>query len=279
LVGSYLFIFWGLLLIEFICLLLFVLLEKRYGLQILTGIGLGLEVIFTLLGFIFIIFVIIFGDFCTKPTYNVLNSMSGMGDIVSIANYYATCQGNTSVQGDIHTAYGYIDDLQKQLNTIASTPYCHNDTNLAAMNQTVLYVNSTLNHVEYITSCHSIQPIWFTLFNDGICTQFYSGIFYTWGAQILTCATFFIALVIVSINYQFYPKIPIPHIKKHHRGSSGGFMMHLLNRRDSSNDSLLNVDIDHGGEDDDDGDDTAMPRDSTTIATGVHNEDDEETAV
>jgi hypothetical protein len=205
--GSFLFIFWGIPLLIFALILLFVLAEKRYALQLMVGIGSFFEIILILLGVIFICFVMIFGDFCTDPTYNLLNSISGMGDIQSIANYYATCQGNTTIQVDLHSASSMVDQFYSALVLVKTA--CPTDVYIDQMIGTLTVINSTVNDIVLHTNCGAIQPIWFDFVNNGICTKFYNGVFYIWSSQILTCLCFFVTLVILTITYQFYPKFPL----------------------------------------------------------------------
>ena len=152
-------------------------------------------------------FVKVIGDLCTKPTYHILDSLSNTDNIQSIANYYATCQGNTTIQTDLDQAYEYIDELYDALQALSDS-VCMNNTEIQQMESTVIQVNNTVNHLSDTSDCPNIQTIWFSLVNDGLCSELYVGIFNVWGAQILTCLFFFVTLIIVSIYYQYFPKHP-----------------------------------------------------------------------
>jgi hypothetical protein len=205
--GSFLFIFWGIPLLIFGLIFIFVLFEKRSALQVMVGIGSFFQVLLILLGIIFICFTMIFGDFCTDPTFNLLNSLSNVNDVQNIAYYYATCQGNTTIQVELHESSYYINKTLTALNLVE--PYCTNTVAINQMENTVLAINQTLADLTKLTECQSIQAIWFNLVNKAICTEFYQGIFYIWSAQILTCFCLFFTLMIVTITYQFYPKYPL----------------------------------------------------------------------
>mmetsp|Transcript_956 Transcript_956/g.997 ORF Transcript_956/g.997 Transcript_956/m.997 type:complete len:530 (+) Transcript_956:64-1653(+) len=248
--GSFLFIFWGIFLFIFFLIALFVLFEKRLALQVMTGIGVTVEILFILLGVIFISFVMIFGDLCEKPTYNVLNSLPNSNDIQNIANYYATCQGNTTIQVDLQSAHSYINQMYSALDTFRTLPLCQNDINLIHMQGTVVQINTTLNDLSDVTTCPPIQRIWFDLVNTGVCTEFYSGIFYVWGAQILTSLFFFFTLLVVSINYQFYPKHP--YVKERlfqNQNPNHRFFGFRSRMRSSSSESYFNVELPGRGRD------------------------------
>lgn len=200
--GAILFILWSLGIIAVFLTLFFAFLQKRTESMASLWCVSFTYLVFVILGFVWMFLTIVLGDLCQDPSYNILNASTLSGDTLDIAVYYATCQGNTTITTDLSSATSYVNLFDAKINDALT--YCPADVNLLNMQGTVQRINSTLPALVNLTSCEPLQSIWFSLVNDAVCTEFYGGIFYLWGSQLLTSCFLFLMMITASMTYQYF---------------------------------------------------------------------------
>lgn len=107
-----------------------------------------------------------------------------------------------------------ITDLNTTLSNITATAVandynsnCPGNTLIAdvqSLQGTLTGVVTTIQDVEDLTGCESIQPLFFDLINKGWCTEWYTGIFYIWGSMLWTNFFLFLSVLVASYVWQYY---------------------------------------------------------------------------
>jgi hypothetical protein len=163
--------------------------------------------LFLILGIPWLLITSFGGDLCMAPTYNLIKNVP-MEMIQNITLYYATCQGysmlNAYVDGGFTSVKQLNDTVTAYLNP--HNPYnCHNSYALKEMHGTLENgIFPTIGDIELQLGCAPINYLWFDILNKGICTDFYQGVFYIWGSQLVTSFLLFCLIVIAAILYQYY---------------------------------------------------------------------------
>eukprot|EP01040_Poterioochromonas_malhamensis_P007181 gene7181-7752_t len=208
--GAPLYLLWalGLLLIGFI--LYFTYIESRMSLKATVAFGTSVFIVYVLCGAILLSLTMFFGDLCSDPAYNLVTNLPSTNSWDSIAAYYTTCNTDYSsfIQNDQQTLQVNINYMYNRTTWATSTSnVCPDDVNLQTMTGILIKANQTMGLLSYTANCPNIQSVYYDMMNDGICDTFYTGIFYAWGAQLLTSFFLFWLLITSSITYQFYPNL------------------------------------------------------------------------
>jgi hypothetical protein len=269
--GAGFFILWALCMISLGLSWLFVVCERRTELISFLYCFVNFTyIVLILIQALLMFFTIVMGDLCGNssssdsssgsktPTETILTLLPFSGDVLSTAQYYTTCVGNdsaVSVNTYLHEAYGYTAQLTSAAQT--GLQYCPNDPNLLDIMTSIAQMNATLSTLGETVSCPPIQRIWFKLVNDALCTEMYTGIFYNWGAALLTSTFLMCSMVLLSIVYQYWLPLekmlpPKPAYRRQHPNARRN-----NNNVEDDEDNFLRMDSanfsdDGSGDDDDD---------------------------
>jgi hypothetical protein len=206
--GAPLYIMWVLGMIVIALIVYFSIMENRASLKATVAFGTSVLLIFILTGSILLSLTMFFGDLCTDPSYNVVVNLPSTHEVQSIAAYYSTCNADYSnfiltdsaaIQQTINTIYNRTDWATSTSNV------CPGDSNLLGMKGVAVNANNTMVLFQQMASCKPIQHVWYQLLNTEVCETFYTGVFYSWGGQLLTSFFLFLLLITASITYEFYP--------------------------------------------------------------------------
>ena len=152
----------------------------------------------------FMIFSSMVGDLCMDPSRNIV--MQSPDSVKASVQFYATCVGVDTVGDSIQTG---IDETQIMLDEIpAVSSYCtassQSNTDIVALGARGAAVIQNLQTIKAAAGCTKVQSIWFTIVNDALCTNFYSGIYSLWVSQFITSFFLFFLIVIASISYHYF---------------------------------------------------------------------------
>lgn len=210
--GAAFFVIWALVVVTLGISWLFVATEKRRELMSFAlCFGNATYLVLVLLQPLLMFLATLLGDLCgddaRSPTETVLTLVPFSGDVLATAQYYATCVASnassvTTVSDYIAEGYGYTAQLTGAVQS--GLTYCPSDAHLTAMLTTLTAMNATLATLTDTVACAPIQQLWFGLVNDAVCTHMFSGVFYVWGACLLTSIFLFGALVLSSLVYQYW---------------------------------------------------------------------------
>jgi hypothetical protein len=147
------------------------------------------------------------GDLCMAPTYNLIKNIP-MEMIQNITLYYATCQGYSALNTYVDSGFGSVKNLNATVTAYLNPNNpgnCHTSVALKEMHGTIYNgVFPTIDDINLQMGCAPINYLWFDILNNGICTDFYQGVFYIWGSQLVTSFLMFCLIVISAILYQYY---------------------------------------------------------------------------
>lgn len=146
-----------------------------------------------------------------EPSANaVINAPAALQDKL---RYYSTCAaGLEDVVGD-NLRLGK-DNLANILAQITDNMLGHcNDQSISTSSANLVKIQglgvkltNSLGLIIAAASCVKIQEIWFTIVNDALCTNFYSGIYSLWVSQFVTSFFLFLLIVQASVSYHYFAK-------------------------------------------------------------------------
>mmetsp|Transcript_128658 Transcript_128658/g.251980 ORF Transcript_128658/g.251980 Transcript_128658/m.251980 type:complete len:490 (-) Transcript_128658:340-1809(-) len=167
---------------------------------IFTGFALSdCVMIFTFLicGTVMIILMLL-ADFCMEPTENLL--MIAPDSIYNVTSYYLTCNGENPVDDPLSSAEELVDNAQTAIQVILSTT-CPGDQYLIhALNETYT-IQSVFNNITALTSCPPTKDEAQQLLNDGLCDDFFKGIYTIWLGMFVCGACLLLCAIIAAIGF------------------------------------------------------------------------------
>jgi hypothetical protein len=209
--GAPLYILWILGMIVIGLIVYFSYRESRISLKATLAFSCSIFIVFIFSGTILMSLTMFFGDFCTNPSYNAVMNLPSTHNIQDLGAYYSTCndalystfilQQPRSIKKEINFMYN------RTLFAISNPDVCPNDPNLQTMNTVLMNANNTMSLFDHSAKCEPIQSMWYDMVNNGVCDEFYHGVFYAWGGQVLTSFFLFFLLITTSFTYQFYPNL------------------------------------------------------------------------
>lgn len=181
------------------------------GIKFTIALSTAVFLLYLVLGIIWTIGTAALGDVCEDPSFNIIKELpdnDAEDSVRNLAVYYSTCVGSSFIINEyIEIAQNSTQDINSTVNELLTQ--CPGDSNLLDMRQTVGSMDSTIVNIDNTIECSAIQTIWFQLVNSGLCTDFYEGLFFIWGSQLITSFFIFLFLIVASITYQYYDVLQI----------------------------------------------------------------------
>jgi hypothetical protein len=209
--GAPLYILWILGMIVIFLIIYFSYRESRISLKATLAFSCSIFIVFIFSGTILMSLTMFFGDLCSDPSYNTVMNLPSTHNIQNLGAYYSTCDEalystfliteSKSIQNQINFMYN------RTLFAISNSNVCPNDPNLQTMNTILINANNTMSLFDHSAKCEPIQSMWYDMMNNGVCEEFYIGVVYAWGGQLLTSFFLFFLLITTSFTYQFYPNL------------------------------------------------------------------------
>jgi hypothetical protein len=261
--GSLIYILWGLALLCMGLFLIFGIFAKRDGIRVTIGCTSFIYILFVCLGGLFMLLTMFLADYCEAPSYNSVrflpSSSSSNSDVQNTAIYYTSCNSayaNATLETDLQEGTYYVNLFADNIDTATST-LCTSDVNLEAMKATVLSINASLNQIYHQVDCEtSLLPIWQSIVNEGICGDFYLGVFYLWSGFMLTSFFMFLTMMVSTITYQFYlpaqelngyMDLPDERSPMDANAANAHAHAHANVNRDDEEDGSIGDELEHGG--------------------------------
>jgi len=158
--------------------------------------------IYILLGVIWCLMTAVLSDFCVQPTETLLRIAPGK-TARDLVHYVATCNGTISLNKYLNESQSGLRSAESQIYEAESSCVQESST----FNKSITLINSMLNSTELIggyLDCYPIQKIYLNFFNNGLCTDFQSGIFFIWGSQLITSFLLFCLILTAAYMHQYY---------------------------------------------------------------------------
>jgi len=205
----------------FVSVILFVvfrLFRSQCGTKVAIAWGMLTFLILLLVCLPFMIFSSIFGDFCMDPSGNAIAQAPDA--IKNKLTYYSTCELGVGIADEVgDNLRAGKTAIVNLINSITSALTCETGgckcttatvgtsyVKLRAIATLGTALGASLQGIIDAASCPKIQTIWFTIVNDALCTNFYSGIYSLWVSQFITSFFLFLLIVVASISYHYFAK-------------------------------------------------------------------------
>jgi hypothetical protein len=148
-----------------------------------------------------------------EPIYNLNEAVPA--DMRNLTMYYTACKGDGLIDSMVNDTISSINEIQLSITNMSTTiqnnanftQYCPNNTivsDLDALNAQLDGVIGVIDSVTDMIGCENIQPIMFSLINDCLCTEMYTGIFFLWGSNLWTNLFLFIVILVASYVWPYY---------------------------------------------------------------------------
>eukprot|EP00607_Mallomonas_marina_P010215 CAMPEP_0182421396 /NCGR_PEP_ID=MMETSP1167-20130531/6767_1 /TAXON_ID=2988 /ORGANISM="Mallomonas Sp, Strain CCMP3275" /LENGTH=413 /DNA_ID=CAMNT_0024598487 /DNA_START=545 /DNA_END=1786 /DNA_ORIENTATION=- len=143
-------------------------------------------------------------DFCMDPlTYGVQFISSETTQ--SIAQYYATCEGDDPIYGYLNTAYTAFVDLNSSLPALLD--YCEGNQYLLNLISDTNVMVRSLELTQNAAQCSAIQSEWNSVFNEGLCNDAFKGFFIVWIVKFILIFFLFSLTSTVSMLYEYFGRL------------------------------------------------------------------------
>jgi hypothetical protein len=205
----FVFLVWSFAFVACILFVLFRIFRSELGTKFAVFWGQITFIILMLVCLPFMIFSATFGDFCMDPSRSAVTNVSD-GDLRELVQYYATCVGDGKIdvqfQDAIATATDVIQEISSSLDAACKAQY-GDPAGVVDVGQAITSATAIVGGLQKIrdeATCDKFQNIWFTIVNNALCKNFYSGIYSLWVSQFITSFFLFWLIVVASISYHYF---------------------------------------------------------------------------
>ena len=204
-----LYLVWALSLLDVLLFILAKCCGSYLGLKLSVVLGILVYALYTALILVWSSIISIFGDFCMDPSRSGVVASPDDESVQDLAVYYSTCVGNSSLTIELSNARIDANSLNSSIASLLALPddpgsNCPGDANVLKMQETLDDIYQQLDVGDMLVDCEPIQDQWFQALNQGLCKQFYEGVFSIWISQLLTSFFLFLLLVTATITYQYH---------------------------------------------------------------------------
>lgn len=225
-----LYVIWGLAIVCGLMFFLAKIMENMTFMKVTMSISVLTYILYIILGIPWVLITSIGGDFCMDPTYNLVKSVP-KGTTRNIMRYYSSCVGNSTLNEYITTGYSELTTLNSTLQSIKQSS-CGSAPEVGDIQTALNSAGITIMDMESTLNCPALRSIYFDVVNTGFCEEFYTGIFYIWGSQLVTSFCLFVLLLIASFTYQFYDIAKVAPIDGSDHSVEEGLGGHIVSNGD-----------------------------------------------
>jgi hypothetical protein len=114
-------------------------------------------------------------------------------------------------QDAIATATDVIQEISSSLDAACKAQY-GDPAGVVDVGQAITSATAIVGGLQKIrdeATCDKFQKIWFTIVNNALCTNFYSGIYSLWVSQFITSFFLFWLIVVASISYHYFKQTKV----------------------------------------------------------------------
>lgn len=140
-------------------------------------------------------------DFCMDPTNNLLQIAPN--DVQEVASYYATCTGTNPLDDPLNSATDLVNDGKAATQAVLDSS-CPGDQYLQDALVQLDSVQATINNITATMACPPLQRQVQVLLNDGLCGDFFKGMYVIWLTMYVCGAGLLLCSIIAACAYPYF---------------------------------------------------------------------------